>query len=71
MMVCIVAFTLPLIPKIVAFVGVSGIELVFSSQDSLLNTMRLAPESKIHTSLRCWMEFTFTTLAAPSSGEHH
>ena len=68
MMVCIEAFTFPLLPWIVVFVGVSGIELVLSSQDSLLKTMQLAPESKIHRSMRCWMALTFTTLAAPSSG---
>ena len=37
--VCIDAFIVPLIPYIDVLVGVSGRELVFLSQDSLLKTI--------------------------------
>ena len=45
--ICIDAFIVPLIPSIDVLVGVSGGELVFSSQDSLLKTILLAPEFKL------------------------
>ena len=66
--VCIDAFSVPLIPCIDVLVGVSGRELVFSSQDSLLKTILLTPESKIQRSFRYLVAFTLTTLAAPSPG---
>ena len=67
--ICVDAVIVPLIPCIDVLIGVSGRELVFSSQDSLLKTILLAPESKIQISCRCFMAFTLTTLAAPSSGK--
>ena len=57
--VCIDAFRVPLIPCIDVLVGVSGRELVFSSQDSSLKTILLAPESKIQRSCRYFVAFTF------------
>ena len=60
------ALTFPLIPGIWVFVASNGIELVLSIHDSLLKTMRLAPESKIQVSLGCWRALTFAIVVVPN-----